>query len=153
MAILRDEGFEDSKTEVEFSLYPDTQPYSPSAPNWIFVHLRFLFGDRFPEISIRRNGQDEKDIEHLIAGLQKLVSGEISTFEFEPVEPDYTMTFVKEAEGYVVRISIDSGGVLGGTYASSGPAVLLMANREGLRRFAEGLSTEFAKLRPTPSGS
>ncbi|MBI3615191.1 MAG: hypothetical protein HY211_01615 [Candidatus Omnitrophica bacterium] len=154
MAILRDEGFEDSKTEVEFSLYPDNQPYLPSGNNWMYVHLRFLFNERFPEISIRRNGQDETDVGGLIDGLHRLIAGEIPLFEFEPTEPDYKMTISREAEdSFLVHISIDSGGTSGGTYASSGPAVLLWLNSEGLRCFAEELSTEFAKLRSTPSGS
>lgn len=153
MAILRDKQYGTySKVSLSYRV-EHSEYYSPPGGEWISVTIIYDFGEKFPVITTQSHGQEIQDVDSLIMSIHDLVKGNISTFEFEPVEPDYTLEISHFGSGqfveenyYCVQSVIDAGAVHTGVYNGVGPSIVMGVTREELLQFAQTIQKELDEV-------
>lgn len=151
MAKLKDEGFKESRVEIEFTPIGLSSTFQKGVAHWIEIYLAFKFGPNYPVIKLKRDGQEISDIEYLINKTKQLLESKINKFEFAPIEPDYNITIKKVKYGnqisYEIFWIIDADGARGGVYCISGPAIFMEVTKKELTRFTSELASELSKIK------
>lgn len=153
MAILRDKGYGTYSTVSLSYIVEHSEYYSIPGGEWVSVTIAYDFGEKFPVITTQSHGQEIVGVQLLVASIHDLIEGRISTLEFEPLEPDYSLEishsgrgkFIKE-NNYHVQSVIDASNTHSGVYCGVGPALVMGVTREEMLQFAQTIQKELDEV-------